>query len=122
MSMPDEPTEPRLTDSVVLLRPLLMSDAAEHLVGEDDEQRRWFESPRHGRLDDVIAFVQRSQASWRAGGPLRNFAICDAVTNALVGNVELRDRGDGRANISYVVFPAFRRRGLAARAIRLAAD
>lgn len=38
----------------------------------------------------------------------------------LVGDVELRDRGDRLANLSYVVFPPARRRHVATRAVRLA--
>jgi RimJ/RimL family protein N-acetyltransferase len=40
----------------------------------------------------------------------------------LAGSVEVRDLGDGRVNLSYVIFPPYRRRGLATRASRLALE
>jgi RimJ/RimL family protein N-acetyltransferase len=39
----------------------------------------------------------------------------------LCGGVEIRVRADRRANVSYIVFPDARKRGLATRAVRLAA-
>jgi len=44
------------------------------------------------------------------------------VDGRLGGGLELQDRGDRRASISYIVFPAFRRQGFAAEAIRQAAS
>ncbi|MCC6237522.1 MAG: GNAT family N-acetyltransferase [Dehalococcoidia bacterium] len=98
---------------------MTLADASEHLAGEDEAQRRWFEAPRPSTLQDVVAFIERCQESWRAGGPVRSFAMRDAASDALAGNVELRDRGDARANLPYTVFPAFRGRGYASRAVRL---
>jgi hypothetical protein len=37
----------------LILRPLDLRDAEEWLAGEDDEQLRWFDSPRSSTLADV---------------------------------------------------------------------
>lgn len=112
-----EVAEPVLSDGVVVLRPLTRADAAAFHAGEDEEQRRWFEFPRPGSVEGVAAAIERWQESWRAGGPVRYFGVWEAATAQLAGGVEARDRGDGRANVSYVVFPDFRRRGFATRAV-----
>jgi hypothetical protein len=44
--------------------------------------------------------------SWRADGPVRHWAMCDAASGRIAGGVELRDLGGGEVNLSYVVFPS----------------
>lgn len=109
-----------LEDEAVVLRPLTLGDVHEWLAGEDDEQIRWFEFPRPASRDDVIAAIERWQESWRSGGPVRHWAVCQRSSNWIAGGVEVRDLGDGEVNLSYVVFPEFRRTGVAMRAARLA--
>ena len=87
------------------------------LAGEDAEQLRWFQMPA-ATLADVERAIERWSVGWRDDGPVRQWGIW--VDHALVGGVELRVREDGRANVSYVVFPAFRRRGHATAAVELA--
>jgi RimJ/RimL family protein N-acetyltransferase len=101
----------------VKLRPLDVSDAREWLEGEDEEQLRWFEMPA-ASLQDVERAIERWRTGWRDDGPVRHWGIC--VDEALAGGVELRVREDGRANVSYFVFPAFRCRGVATEAVRTA--
>jgi RimJ/RimL family protein N-acetyltransferase len=86
-----------LNDEVVLLRPLSLADVDEWMAGEDNEQ----------------------MASWSVGGPVRQWAVCDATSGRILGGVEVRDLGGGEVNLSNVVFPAFRRRGIATRAATL---
>lgn len=103
------------------LRPLTLADADEWLAGEDDEMRRWFEFPRPSTRADVVRAIEAWSESWRAGGPVRKWAIVDTASGAIAGGVELRPiRGD--LNLSYEVFPRWRRRGLASQAARLALD
>jgi RimJ/RimL family protein N-acetyltransferase len=100
------------------LRALSPDDAIAWKAGEDEEQIRWFEAPGPAPLKNVIAAIDRWRAGWASGGPVHHWGIW--ADENLAGGVELRIRDDDRANISYLVFPAARRRGLATKAVRLA--
>ena len=104
------------------LRPLTRTDAVAMKAGEDSAQTAAFEFPGPAPLADVTAAIDRWQESWAHDGPVRNFGIWDSTGERLVGNVEVRSEGDGRVNLSYVVFPEFRRAAVATRASRLALD
>lgn len=109
-----------LSDDVVVLRPLTGDDVDEWMAGEDSEQIHWFDFPGPAPRSNVERAIGEWAESWSTGGPVRHWAICDQETGGIVGGVELRDLGDGNVNVSYVVFPAWRRRGIATRACRLA--
>jgi RimJ/RimL family protein N-acetyltransferase len=109
-----------LTDGVVRLRPLNLDDVEEWMAGEDGEQIRWFEFPGPAARRNVIEAIERWRQSWLTTGPVRNWAVCDVVTGRILGGVEIRDLGGEQCNLSYVVFPPARRRGIASRAARLA--
>src|SRR5215472_3945598 len=111
----------RLTDGVIFLRPLIPEDAADHLAGEDDKMAKWVSGGR-STLANVKEFIQNCQENWRNGGPRRAFGVFDCATTRLVGFVEanlafLRD--PNQVNVSYGIFPEWRGRGLALRAIDL---
>jgi RimJ/RimL family protein N-acetyltransferase len=99
-----------LSDEVVVLRPLTSDDVDEWHAGNDAA------APR----DDVERAIVDWAESWRTGGPVRHWAICEQETGAIVGGVELRDVGASDVDLSYGVFKAWRRRGIATRACRLA--
>lgn len=112
---------PRLTDGVIFLRPLIPEDAADHLAGEDDELARWVSGGR-STLVTVKAFIRKNQESWRIGGPRRSFGIFDCASRQLMGFIEVnlaRLVNPGEVNVSYGIFPQWRRKGLALRAIDL---
>lgn len=111
-----------LTDGTLNLRPLVLSDAEVWLAGEDEEQRRWFEAPRPAELSDVQRFIDACQDSWRSAGSHRHWGIRNADSDALLGGVDLRILDPKEVNLTYVVFPPFRRQGVALRASRLALD
>ena len=119
MRQPDAmTTAPVLVDDGFELRALVLADAEAWKAGEDDEQIRWFEAPGPAPIENVIAAARRWQAGWADDGPVRHWGIWR--DDHLAGGVELRIRHDGRASVSYVVFPAWRTHGIAARAVRLA--
>ena len=109
-----------LTDGVLILKPLDADDSSEWLAGEDEEQLRWFEAPRPAQLLDVQRFITSCQESWRTMGHHRHWGIRRVNSDSLIGGVDLRLLENGDVNLSYVVFPDFRRRGFARRASVLA--
>jgi RimJ/RimL family protein N-acetyltransferase len=112
---------PKLTDGVISLRPLNPEDAADHLAGEDDEMAKWVSGGR-STLATVEAFIRNNQESWQSGGPRRAFGVFDCASNRLSGFIEMnlaRVVEPGQVNVSYGVFPQWRRQGLALRAINL---
>jgi RimJ/RimL family protein N-acetyltransferase len=109
-----------LTDGVVILKPLAIDDASEWLAGEDDEQLRWFEFARPADLSDVQRFISSCQESWRTKGSHRHWGIRRVDSKPLLGGVDVRLLANGEVNLSYVVFPPFRRQGVARRASLLA--
>jgi RimJ/RimL family protein N-acetyltransferase len=110
------------SDDVVILRRLSMDDVDAWLAGADDEQIRWFAFPGPATRAHVERAIAAWQESWASEGPVRQWWVCRRPTGELAGGVEVRDLEDGRVNLSYVVFPAHRRHGLATRASRLALD
>jgi RimJ/RimL family protein N-acetyltransferase len=107
-------------DELVRLRPLDLVDVDEWMAGEDDEQIRWFEFPGSATRQNVIDAIQKWMYSWRTSGPVRHWAVREPTTDRILGGVEVRDLGGGEVNLSYVVFPWARRRGIATRAAELA--
>lgn len=112
---------PTLSDGVLQLGPFTLDDVKAHLAGEDDEHARrfgWY--PQRSTADTVQAAIERWQDQWAQSGPVRAFAARSQPGGGLVGGVELRLGDERVAQISYWVFPHFRRRGHAARMIQLA--
>jgi len=117
----NSPNAPALTDGIIFLRPLTPEDAADHLAGEDEEMVKWVSGGR-STLATVEAFFQNNQESWRSGGPRRAFGVFDCASNRLVGFIEVnleRLVNPGEVNVSYEIFPQWRRKGLALQAIEL---
>lgn len=106
----------------LVLRCLRQRDVEAHLAGEDDDQVRWLQEGTPGEPERTRQWVAESQEQWRSGGPRRSFGVFDAATDQLVGfaeaNLELPGPRGG-VNVSYAVFPPWRGRGLAARAVGL---
>ena len=108
----------RLSDEVVLLDGHVLADAEAHLAGEDAEMLLRFEAPHAATLDQTRAAIGRWIAARAAGGPMIAYAVRDA-SGELVGGCELRLAAPDSADVSYWVFPAFRGRGYARRALSL---
>jgi uridine kinase len=111
---------PVLSDGLVVVDCLSLADAYAHWTGEDDEQARrfgWY--PRRSTLEGVRAFITDSQRLWREGGSRRTLAIRAADTRTLIGGCETRLQSNGCAEVSWWIFPTYRRQGLATRGVRL---
>ena len=108
------------SDEVICLRRLTFDDVDEWLAGEDAEQIKRFQFPRAATLADVERAITRWSESWRNNEPVRQWGVCVRSSGALAGGVELRRLNEDEVNLSYVVFPAWRRLGIATRASRLA--
>jgi RimJ/RimL family protein N-acetyltransferase len=110
-----------LMDGVVRLDSHTVADAQAHVAGEDREMRLRFEAPD----PDVAAGVEHVRgviggwiAARAAGGPNIVYAV-RADSGDLIGGCEIRRLTPASANVSYWIYPAFRGRGHAARALRL---
>lgn len=112
----------RLSDGVIALRPITVADAEAHLAGEDEELARWLNGGP-GTLQSVVEHFERCVESWAAEGPCRTFAILDATSGILVGTLDIHTEqpylAAGQANVAYGIYPDWRGRGLATRAVVL---
>lgn len=83
-----------LTDGVIVLRSLDVSDVATHFAGEDEELVRWLNGGPGTRVT-VEAHIRACMAAWRTGGPTFNFGIRAGAPERLIGTV---DGGRSQAN------------------------
>ena len=115
-----QPEAPVLHGDGFVLRVLVLTDADSWKAGEDPEQMRWFEAPGPAPMENIVRAIRAWRAWWAEDGPIRHWGIW--ADDVLCGGVELHVREDGRASVSYLIFPPARRRRLASRAVRLAAE
>jgi RimJ/RimL family protein N-acetyltransferase len=108
---------PVTADEVIELHRFEATDVPAHLAGEDDEQRRWFGFPAPSTEGSVRAAFRRWDLDWGRGGRTRAFAAREASSGDLVGGCEIQLKSDRVAQLSYWIFPSFRRRGYARRVI-----
>lgn len=116
----------------VTIRRRRAEDLEMDLTGRDDEHVRWLWQPSEiDQWEAMTTFERRAHVrSWLAdvrdtfgNGPRWTFSV-DVADAASVGGVDVNLASDhappGEANISYWIHPAFRRRGIAPVAVRLA--
>ncbi|MFI1395950.1 GNAT family N-acetyltransferase [Streptomyces sp. NPDC020681] len=117
--------EVKLSDGIVTLSPLRLDDVETHLMGEDELLVRWLNGGP-GTREGVEAYFQRCREQWEAAGPFRAFGIRVGADEVLAGTIDLRFAGDGLApgqvNVAYGLYPSWRGRGLATRAVLLASQ
>jgi RimJ/RimL family protein N-acetyltransferase len=111
-----------LGDGVVSLDPLRSSDAEEHLRGEDEELQRWLSGGK-STLEGVSTYLRQVDREWQARGPIFHFAVRVEPHRALAGTIDVQfDQPYARSNqvnLAYGIYPEWRRRGFATRAVNL---
>ncbi|MFJ5720525.1 GNAT family N-acetyltransferase [Streptomyces sp. NPDC093149] len=115
----------KLSDGIITLSPLRLDDAKAHLTGEDELLvRRLNGGP--GTREGVEAYIRHCREQWDTAGPLRAFGIRVGGDEILAGTIDLRFAGEGLApgqvNVAYGLYPSWRGRGLATRAVLLASQ
>jgi RimJ/RimL family protein N-acetyltransferase len=112
--------EPVMADAAIELDAYSDDDAQAQLAGEDEEHARrfgWY--PDRSTVESVAEAIAEWRDDERLRRPRRAFAIRTAGDRVLVGGCEIRIDPDRVGEVSYWVFPAYRGRGLASRALRL---
>ena len=113
------PPDPPLEDGVVALRAWRTSDAADIArMFEDPEALAWTRAPSPYRAGDAYQWLAGVPSQMRRGDGLP-LAITDATEGGLLGSIDLRLRGEGRAEFGYVIAAWARRRGVGTRALQL---
>ncbi|TLM82695.1 GNAT family N-acetyltransferase [Pseudarthrobacter sp. NamE2] len=112
-----------ISDEVIVLRPLNMGDAGDHLAGEDADLVRWLNGGP-GTKESVLRHIERVEKMWQDGGPVFTFAVRLLAEDILIGTIDVQLCQDAyrpdQANIAYGLYPAWRGHGFATRAVRLA--
>jgi RimJ/RimL family protein N-acetyltransferase len=113
------PPDPPLEDGVVVLRSWRNSDAGGITrLFQDPEALEWTRAPAPYREGDAFQWLASLPTQMRRGDALP-LAITDAADGSLIGSIDLRMRGEGRAEFGYVIAAWARRRGVGTRALRL---
>lgn len=112
-----------LTDGTVLLRlPEGRDGAAFYAYGQDPDvaETTWLPLPYPCSWEAATRMVGEFQQGWQGRFGL-TLVITLPPAPALIGVVHISVRADGARELAYGVAPAYRRRGLATRAVRLTA-
>jgi RimJ/RimL family protein N-acetyltransferase len=121
--MPNLPDLPILADGVIALRPMTVADAEAHLAGEDAELVRWLNGGR-STIGGVRRYLKQVEKWWVTGTPMLGFGIRVPPAGDLAGTMDIWLHqpylGADEVNLSYGLYPRWRRRGFATRAVLLA--
>lgn len=117
--------EVKLSDGIITLSPLRVDDVEAHLAGEDELLVRWLNGGP-GTREGIEAYFRHCREQWDTAGPLRAFGIRMGADEVLAGTIDLRFAGEGLApgqvNVAYGLYPSWRGRGLATRALLLVSE
>jgi RimJ/RimL family protein N-acetyltransferase len=119
------PPEPPLADEVVMLRPWRADDAPVIVAAldGDPEIAHWLDQvPQPYGLDEAREYLAACRQGWEEGAGA-SFAVLDAADGRVLGSLGVRLAGlpDGVAETGYWIAREARGRGVATRALRLAA-
>jgi RimJ/RimL family protein N-acetyltransferase/nitrite reductase/ring-hydroxylating ferredoxin subunit len=123
MPEPVQPPNPPLSDGTISLRPFHAGDAvAVAAACQDPEVGRWIPMvPVPYSETEAGAFILMTLQAWQNGSGYE-FAIVDAAADRYLGSVGIHvGPNPRRYSIGYLVAPEARGRGVATRAVRLAA-
>src|SRR3954468_4750517 len=113
------PPDPPLENGVIAWRAWRNSDAAAIArLFEDREALEWTRAPSPYRQGDAFQWLPRVPGQVRRGAALPR-ASTTAGDGELLGSIDLRLRGEGRAEFGYVVGAWARRRGVGTRALQM---
>src|SRR6476646_7022307 len=116
---PLSPPDPPLEDGVIALRAWRNSDAGGITrLFQDDDAIRWTRAPSPYRDGDAFQWLASLPTQMRHGDALP-LAVTDAADGSLLGSIDVRMRGEGRAEFGYVIGAWARRRGIGTRALKL---
>ncbi|GGL44723.1 GNAT N-acetyltransferase [Phycicoccus endophyticus] len=111
-------------DEAVGLRALSAGDLEAHVAGCD---RRIIDSLGGGRRPtrrQVSTWLAAAERAWSDGGPLADLGVVERASGELAGTLGIQRGLDylraGQVNLSYAIYPPFRGRGYARRAVALA--
>jgi RimJ/RimL family protein N-acetyltransferase len=114
---------PELENELVRLRVRDLGDVAAQLAGEDDEISRWLFGGGRSTEQSVRNHIIKCREMSASSDRQRAFGIRDRATDSLAGTIEINgddpDLCEGEVNVSYMVFPAWRRRGFASASLDL---
>src|SRR3954454_11316047 len=113
------PPAPPLEDGVIALRAWRNSDASDITrLFQDRDALEWTRAPAPYREGDAFQWLASLPTQMRRGDALP-LAITDAADGTLLGSIDLRMRGEGRAEFGYVIAACGRRGGGGRRALRV---
>jgi RimJ/RimL family protein N-acetyltransferase len=116
------PPDPPLEDDVVALRGWRTTDAPDITrMFQDRTALEWTRAPAPYREGDARQWLASLPAQMRRGDALP-LAVTDPADGSLLASIELRMRGEGRAELGYVVAAWARGRGVGTRALRMLAQ
>lgn len=110
-----------VSDGVIALRPIAVTDVAAHLAGADAAMTRLW--PELAAEETAAERFADAAAAWEEDGPVRLFAVTELPEAAVIGLLDIRLSrpylARGQASIEYGVYPERRGKGLATRAVIL---
>src|SRR4051812_45727429 len=113
------PPDPPIGDDVVTLRGWRTTDAPNITrMFQDRTALEWTRAPAPYREGDARQWLASLPAQMRRGDALP-LAVTDVTNGSLLASMELRMRGEGRAEFGYVVASWARGWGVGTRALRL---